>query len=133
VQDVLAKMPEGTMKRSIVGSVLLLIASFTCPAHAEKRVALVVGNTSAAERSLVRRASVISTELEMLEAKFAASGQSSPKDFNLYQRGCGNLRRLLESVGLDFSTFLRSTTTSKRSLSLSTNTLKPRWATESIF
>lgn len=34
------------MKRNIVGSVLLLIASFTCPAHAEKRVALVVGNSA---------------------------------------------------------------------------------------
>lgn len=34
------------MKRRIVGSILLLIASFTCPAHAEKRVALVVGNSA---------------------------------------------------------------------------------------
>jgi uncharacterized caspase-like protein len=34
------------MKYNIVGSVLLPIASFTCPAHAEKRFALVVGNSA---------------------------------------------------------------------------------------
>jgi membrane-associated protease RseP (regulator of RpoE activity) len=34
------------MKRRIVGSIFLLIASLTCPAQAEKRVALVVGNSA---------------------------------------------------------------------------------------
>jgi hypothetical protein len=59
-----------------------------------------VPDASVAERSLVRRAAVITTELEMLEAKFAAAGQADAEDLDLYQRTAGNLRRLLESVGL---------------------------------
>jgi hypothetical protein len=57
-------------------------------------------NTSAAERSLIRRAAVLTTELEMLEARFAAAGQASSEDLDLYQRTAGNLRRLLEAIGL---------------------------------
>jgi hypothetical protein len=57
-------------------------------------------NCSAAESSIIRRASVIATELEMLEAKFATAGQSTPNDLDLYVRAAGNLRRLLEAVGL---------------------------------
>ena len=36
----------------------------------------------------------------MLEAKFAAAGQADAASFDLYVRGAGHLRRLLESVGL---------------------------------
>jgi hypothetical protein len=54
---------------------------------------------SQAEASIMRRAATITTELERLEAKFA-SGESTPTDLDLYQRSAGNLRRLLESVGL---------------------------------
>jgi hypothetical protein len=57
-------------------------------------------NTSAAERSIVRRASTLTVELERLEAKFAAAGEASADDLDLYQRTAGNLRRLLEAVGL---------------------------------
>jgi hypothetical protein len=57
-------------------------------------------NTSAAERSLVRRVAVLTVELESLEAKFAQAGASSADDLDLYQRTAGNLRRLLEAVGL---------------------------------
>ena len=57
-------------------------------------------NTSAAERSLIRRAAVMTTELEMLEAKFANAGSAKSEDLDLYVRASGNLRRLLESVGL---------------------------------
>jgi len=58
-------------------------------------------NTSAAERSIVRRAAVLTTELEMLEARFAqAEGMATATDLDLYQRMAGNLRRLLEAVGL---------------------------------
>lgn len=57
-------------------------------------------NTSAAERSIVRRASVLTVELERLEQKFALAGQASADDLDLYQRTAGNLRRLLEAVGL---------------------------------
>jgi hypothetical protein len=57
-------------------------------------------NTSAAERSLVRRASVLTTELERLEVKFALAGEASADEIDRYARVSGNLRRLLEAVGL---------------------------------
>jgi hypothetical protein len=57
-------------------------------------------NTSAAERSIIRRASTLTVELERLEAKFATAGESSADDLDLYQRAAGNLRRLLEAIGL---------------------------------
>ena len=55
---------------------------------------------SEAERSLVRRAATITTELERMEKVFALAGQASAEDLDLYQRTAGSLRRLLESVGL---------------------------------
>ncbi len=55
---------------------------------------------SEAERSIIRRASVITTELEQLERRFALAGQATALDLDLYQRCAGNLRRLLEAVGL---------------------------------
>ena len=57
-------------------------------------------NCSAAERSLIRRAAVLTTELEKLEVKFALANAASADDLDLYQRTAGNLRRMLESVGL---------------------------------
>lgn len=42
-------------------------------------------NTSAAERSIIRRASTLTVELERLEAKFAVAGQASDADLDLYQ------------------------------------------------
>jgi hypothetical protein len=57
-------------------------------------------NTSAAERSIVRRSAVLTTELEMLEARFAQAGEATAADLDLYIRASGNLRRLLEAVGL---------------------------------
>jgi hypothetical protein len=57
-------------------------------------------NTSVAERSIVRRASTLEVELELLECRFAQDGQASALDLDLYQRCSGNLRRLLEAVGL---------------------------------
>ena len=56
---------------------------------------------SAAEASIVRRAATLTVELETMEARFAAAGQASADDLDLYQRTAGNLRRLLESVGLE--------------------------------
>jgi hypothetical protein len=58
-------------------------------------------NTSAAERSIVRRASVLTVELERLEKRFALAGEANPEQLDLYQRTAANLRRLLESVGLE--------------------------------
>jgi hypothetical protein len=57
-------------------------------------------NTSTAERSIIRRAAVLTTELERLEVKFAGAGQATDSDLDLYIRASGNLRRLLEAVGL---------------------------------
>src|SRR5215472_13751589 len=57
-------------------------------------------NCSSAERSIVRRASVMTVELERLEAKFAVAGEASERDLDLYIRAAGNLRRLLEAIGL---------------------------------
>lgn len=57
-------------------------------------------NCSTAERSLVRRSSVLEVELERLEVKFAQANAASADDLDLYQRTAGNLRRLLEAVGL---------------------------------
>ena len=55
---------------------------------------------SEAERSIIRRASVLTTELERLERRFALAGEAAERDLDLYQRCAGNLRRLLEAVGL---------------------------------
>jgi hypothetical protein len=57
-------------------------------------------NTSAAERSIVRRVAVLSVELEHLETRFATAGEANAEDLDLYQRTANSLRRLLEAVGL---------------------------------
>jgi hypothetical protein len=55
-------------------------------------------NTTAAERSLVRRAATLTIALEQLEAKFAAAeGAVTHVDLDLYARAA---RRILESIGL---------------------------------
>jgi hypothetical protein len=59
-----------------------------------------IPDPSAAERSIIRRVSTLEVELERLEAKFAKAGEASPEDLDLYQRTAGNLRRLLEALGL---------------------------------
>jgi hypothetical protein len=59
-----------------------------------------VDNTSAAERSIIRRAAVLTTELEQLEVRFATAGEASALDLDAYQRCANSLRRLLEAVGL---------------------------------
>lgn len=55
---------------------------------------------SEAQRSLVRRACTMTVELERLEATFAVKGEADAKDLDLYQRTAGNLRRILETLGL---------------------------------
>ena len=59
-----------------------------------------VPDASAAERSIIRRAAVLTVELERLEAVFAVAGEADPETLDLYGRTSGNLRRLLEAVGL---------------------------------
>ncbi|MCJ2087517.1 hypothetical protein MKK88_16230 [Methylobacterium sp. E-005] len=55
---------------------------------------------SEAERSLVRRAATLATELERLEAQFAAAGAADPETLDLYGRQAGTLKRILEGLGL---------------------------------
>jgi hypothetical protein len=57
-------------------------------------------NCSEAERSIIRRCAVITTELERLELKFAKAGEASDSDLDLYQRTAGNLRRLFDAIGI---------------------------------
>jgi hypothetical protein len=59
-----------------------------------------VDNCSAAEHSIVRRAAVLTTELERMEQQFALAGEADPEQLDLYARISANLRRLLEAVGL---------------------------------
>jgi hypothetical protein len=59
-----------------------------------------IPDASAAERSIIRRAAVLTVELERLEAQFALAGEADADTLDLYGRVSGNLRRLLEAVGL---------------------------------
>ena len=59
-------------------------------------------NISEAEKAIVRRASVLIVELERMETDFAlAEGAPNIATLDAYQRAAGNLRRLLESLGLE--------------------------------
>jgi hypothetical protein len=58
-------------------------------------------NLSEARRSLIRRVACLQVELELLETRFALAGGAEAGDLDLYQRTAGNLRRLLEGIGLD--------------------------------
>jgi hypothetical protein len=56
---------------------------------------------STAEHSICRRIAAITTELELLERKFALKGKgAAAEDLDLYLRGANSLRRMLESIGL---------------------------------
>jgi hypothetical protein len=59
-----------------------------------------VDNCSQAEMSIVRRAALLTLELEVMESKFEHEGEASPKQLDAYQRAANSLRRLLESLGL---------------------------------
>jgi hypothetical protein len=56
---------------------------------------------STAEHSIIRRVAAITVELELIERRMALKGKgASADDLDLYFRGAGVLRRLLESIGL---------------------------------
>jgi hypothetical protein len=55
---------------------------------------------SEAEFCLVRRAAILTLELELLEAKFEANDGAEVAELECYQRVASSLRRLLESLGL---------------------------------
>jgi hypothetical protein len=56
--------------------------------------------TSVAERSIIRRASVLTVQLELMETRFALAGDATAEELDLYSRCASNMRRLLESVGI---------------------------------
>jgi hypothetical protein len=55
---------------------------------------------SQAEKSIIRRVATLTVELERMEAVFAEAGEALPDQLDLYQRTAGNLRRLLEAIGI---------------------------------
>ena len=55
---------------------------------------------SEAERSIVRRISTLTCELESLEATFSAQGQATERQLDLYSRVSSTVRRLLEAIGI---------------------------------
>jgi hypothetical protein len=75
-----------------------------------------VENTSAAEQSIIRRASTLTVECERFEERFAkaAEGQTvDPYELRLYRNCIDTLRRSLETIGLqrrprDLSDVVRS-------------------------
>lgn len=61
-----------------------------------------IPDASVAERSLVRRAAVLTVQLEAAERRFAlANGEASIEALDAYQRGANTLRRLLGAIGLE--------------------------------
>ena len=57
---------------------------------------------SEGQRAIIRRASLLQTQCEMIEQKFAAqNGAASREDLDAYQRASNSLRRLIESLGLN--------------------------------
>lgn len=55
---------------------------------------------SEGEKAIIRRACVLITELERMEAGFAIRGHAELGELETYQRCSSTMRRLLESVGL---------------------------------
>jgi hypothetical protein len=56
---------------------------------------------SEGQKALIRRCAMLELQLEMLDAKFARNeGCASAKDLDLYGRTSGNLRRVIETLGL---------------------------------
>ena len=58
-------------------------------------------DATAAEQAIIRRAAVLIVELERLERQFALAGEADAYALDLYGRVAGNMRRLLEAVGLE--------------------------------
>ena len=71
---------------------------------AAKKSSPIITLTSRMRRSPSARCSgvpaVLTIELERMERVFALAGQASAEDLEIYARVAGNLRRLLEAVGL---------------------------------
>lgn len=59
---------------------------------------------SEAQRSIIRRIGTLTVAIEQLEARFAVDGGGSDRALDQHQRMAGNLRRLLEAIGLERKT-----------------------------
>jgi hypothetical protein len=59
-----------------------------------------IESTSTAQRSLIRRAAVLTVEMEKLETRLAEDPMSGERTLDLYSRTAGNLRRILETLGV---------------------------------
>lgn len=59
-----------------------------------------VENTSAAQRAIIRRAAVLQIECEKIETRFAEDPTVGERTLDLYGRTAGNLRRMLETLGI---------------------------------
>jgi hypothetical protein len=55
---------------------------------------------SEGQRALVRRASALCVELELLEVRFARDGGAKVEELDVFQRATNSLRRLCESLGI---------------------------------
>jgi hypothetical protein len=55
---------------------------------------------SSSEMAIARRACVLMVELERREVQFAQAGEADDDRLEQYSRVAGNMRRLLESLGL---------------------------------
>ena len=60
------------------------------------------GNLSEAERVLVRRAAMLTLQLELMEFNWAknSEGEAGPKSIRVYQQCTNTLRRTLECLGI---------------------------------
>jgi hypothetical protein len=61
------------------------------------------GAVTQAEKALVRRAAMLTLQLELLEQRFASNegGAAHSEQLETYQRSTNSLRRTLESLGLE--------------------------------
>ena len=55
---------------------------------------------SEGQRSIIRRATMLELQLELMDSSFARKGQASAPELETYQRVSNTLRRLFESLGL---------------------------------
>jgi hypothetical protein len=58
------------------------------------------GSESEAEKAILRRACILITELERMEAGFAIAGKAQLAELEVYQRAANSMKRMLEAVGL---------------------------------
>jgi hypothetical protein len=57
---------------------------------------------SEGQRAIIRRATLLTVQCELMETKFAErDGSASNLDLECYQRCCNTLRRMIESLGLN--------------------------------